>query len=318
MRPRIEQGAAVVQRLLTDCLSEASINYLSVGARAKTVDSFARKASRPHREDAGRLRYPDPLIEIEDLLAARVITYLPESVDRVCAIVRKEFEVVYEEDKGQRQRERGVFGYASKHFNVRLGTQRAELREYRSLRDQVFEIQVRTAVQHAWAEFEHDVRYKAEIPANRQAEFDRRFTLAAALIELADNEFTEIDRLYTHVAETRREQTAETVVPLDEATLTAWSERRYPGSQRSKREHYTWMLEILRSLGITEIGQLEDCVEKVDTDAVAEAMQHKFPTGHVRRLDDDLLSRLGDRYIETAGQNDRRREVLRMRLSRLG
>ena len=39
--------------------------------------------------------------------------------------------------------------------------------------------QVRTVLQHAWAEFEHDIRYKGTVPAEHASEFDRRFTLAA-------------------------------------------------------------------------------------------------------------------------------------------
>ena len=317
LRPTLVNGAEIVQRVLTECLEEASVNYLSVNARAKEVDSFARKAARPHREHPNQPRYSSPLTEIEDLLAARVITYLPQSVDRVCAIIRKEFDVIREEDAGQRQRERGVYGYASKHFNVRLTGARAALHEYRCVRNRVFEIQVRTAVQHAWAEFEHDVRYKAEIPPERKAEFDRRFTLAAALIELADNEFTAIDRLYTEVAQQRRNDRAEVVTELDEASLTAWAEQRYPESQRSKREHYTWMLDVLDSLGIERLDQLDHQLRSVDPAEVAGAMQHRFPAGHVRRLDDDLLAALGDRYVTTAAANERRANVLRARLARL-
>ena len=55
---------------------------------------------------------------------------------------------------------------------------------------------MRTVLQHAWAEFEHDIRYKGTVPEEHARDFDRRFTLAAGLLELADQEFTTIrDRL---------------------------------------------------------------------------------------------------------------------------
>ena len=49
------------------------------------------------------------------------------------------------------------------------------------------EIQVRTILQHAWAEIEHDVVYKSlgEIPFRVR----RRFACLAGLLEIADREF---------------------------------------------------------------------------------------------------------------------------------
>ena len=65
-------------------------------------------------------------------------------------------------------------------------------------------VQVRTVLQHAWAEFEHEIRYKGTIPEQDAPELDRRFTLAAGLLELADREFTEIrDRLRASMADDR-------------------------------------------------------------------------------------------------------------------
>ena len=41
------------------------------------------------------------------------------------------------------------------------------------------QVQIRTVLQHAWAEFEHDIRYKGSVPPEHVLELDRRFTLAA-------------------------------------------------------------------------------------------------------------------------------------------
>jgi hypothetical protein len=48
------------------------------------------------------------------------------------------------------------------------------------------QVQVRTILQHAWAEFEHDIRYKGTVPDEHAREFDRRFTLAAGLLGSLD------------------------------------------------------------------------------------------------------------------------------------
>ncbi|WP_409371389.1 GTP pyrophosphokinase, partial [Mycolicibacter algericus] len=75
----------------------------------------------------------------------------------------------------------GRWGYASRHLLVGVEGEQ-----------QPASIQVRTVLQHAWAEFEHDIRYKGSIPAEHAPDLDRRFTLAAGLLELADSEFTAI------------------------------------------------------------------------------------------------------------------------------
>ena len=151
VRPQYEKCAVKIQDMLTDWLDEEQINYQSISARAKTRASFRRKAARPAANDPSQPRYLDPLSAITDLMGARVITYLPESVDRVCEVISREFEVTEHQDKGQLTKQRGHFGYASKHFLVKSKSDRARLSEYAVLKDKVFEIQVRTAVQHAWA-----------------------------------------------------------------------------------------------------------------------------------------------------------------------
>lgn len=322
IRPRYEKCAGKIELMLTDLLDEEQINYQSVSARAKTRESFQRKATRPSAADPTRPKYADPLSAITDLMGARVITYLPESVDRVCEVVAREFTVHEHEDKGQLTKERGHFGYASKHFLVKLTPERAKLSEYAVLRDKVFEIQVRTAAQHAWAEFEHDVRYKVAIPPERRPEFDRRFLLAAALVELADAEFTAIEAMYKELAiDTSQQERSHptTVRTLNPASLLNWLTERYPRAAKSKPEHYTWILGILDALGLAQVRALEDLLSPVDSDLVAAAMGYRLPAGQVRRLDDDLLAALGEDYlVRQPDLSDRRRSKLEARLGLLG
>jgi len=308
-------GARKLEALINELIGEEEgINYLSATARAKEPDSFLAKASKPHPDDPSKPKYDDPLNQITDLVAARVITFLVEAVDRVCEVIESEFEIVEHTDMGAHVRAQGAFGYASKHYLVRLNANRRELPEYSVLKNLTMEIQVRTAVQHAWAEFEHDIRYKLDIPPDRKPEFDRRFLLAAALMELADNEFAAIDKMYRELAASGGDQPP---TDLTTATLTTYLTRRYPDAPHAKTNHYAWILGILAQLGVTTEEQLTELLTGIDSAAVQAAMTHRFPAGTVRRLDDDLLAARGAAYLELFPDEERRQKILRGRLKAL-
>ena len=49
------------------------------------------------------------------------------------------------------------FGYLSLHRIAMVSPQRGKLIEYLRFKDEPFEIQIRSILQHAWAEIEHDL-----------------------------------------------------------------------------------------------------------------------------------------------------------------
>ena len=175
--------------LVQGLLDEAGINYLSVTGRTKTVPSFAEKATRTK---AGTPLYTDPLNQITDQLGVRVITYVRDDVDAVADVLAEQVIVHDDRDWGQQTAREGRFGYASRHLMIGLDPAREGHPDFQYLRGHAAQVQVRTVLQHAWAEFEHDIRYKGTVPAEHVGDFDRRFTLAAGLLELADREFSEI------------------------------------------------------------------------------------------------------------------------------
>ena len=185
-------GEEAVQ-LVTSLLDEAGINYLTVSGRTKSVASFAEKATRSR--DGVRL-YTDPLREIGDQLGVRVITYVRDDVAAVAELLDDQVVVADDRDLGRETASEGRFGYASRHLQIVLDAAREGLPAYAHLPGRNVQVQIRTVLQHAWAEFEHDIRYKGTVPPEHAHDFDRRFTLAAGLLELADQEFATIrDRL---------------------------------------------------------------------------------------------------------------------------
>ncbi|WP_018602213.1 bifunctional ribonuclease/(p)ppGpp synthase [Mycobacterium sp. 155] len=300
-RPALVTSTEHYLALVTGLLDDAGINYLSIRARTKSVESFAAKVDRT--VDGKRL-YTDPLVEITDQVGLRVITYLREDVDTVAHLLATEMRLLDDQDIGLQTARKGRWGYASRHLLVGVEGEK-----------QPASIQVRTVLQHAWAEFEHDVRYKGQIPAEHGADLDRRFTLAAGLLELADREFTAIrQRLRTSVTEEEPDWTADSRIPTP--VLATYLGNRYADAGWSRTDHYSWISGLLLELGITSPDALTEVLDSVNDDEVNDAMGYRFPAGAVRRLDDALLAVYGDRYIGLDG-NAHRTELLHNRIEKL-
>lgn len=302
------EAVALVQGLL----DEAGINYLSVTGRTKSVASFAEKAGRTK---AGLPLYDDPLSQITDQLGVRVITYVRDDVDAVADVLAEQVVVHDDRDWGLQTANEGRFGYASRHLMIGLDAARNDQADFAHLRGRTAQVQVRTVLQHAWAEFEHDIRYKGTVPAEHVGEFDRRFTLAAGLLELADREFSEIrERLRGAAPEVS--EAADDDPRLDPRELAAFLAGQYSQASWSRTDHYSWIAGLLLELGITSFVELAEVLSEADEAAIAAAMDYRNPPGAVRRLDDALLWVFGERYV-TLRQNAHRTALLRHRLERL-
>jgi len=166
------------------------IKVHSIELRLKSRDSVAQKLARPDRD------YGD-LWDLTDLIGLRVITYFEDAVDRVGELVERRLPVDLSHSIDKRRRDVGAFGYRSLHYVCRLdpgvgpgdgpGDGDDGLPAHARC-----EVQVRTVLEHAWAEIEHDLGYKAT--EAMPAAVRRRLHRLAGLLELADQEFVAIRR----------------------------------------------------------------------------------------------------------------------------
>jgi ppGpp synthetase/RelA/SpoT-type nucleotidyltranferase len=304
--------------LVTTLLDDAGINYLSVTGRTKTVASFAGKAARTG-PDGGEL-YADPLNQITDTVGVRVITYVHRDVDAVAELLAAELAILDDRDLGAETAQGGGFGYASRHLLVAPPPERALPSAYavlgRGEDAHHASVQVRTVLQHAWAEFEHDIRYKGSIPEEHAADFDRRFTLAAGLLELADREFSAIRDQLERSAPRHRATDDSGDPRIAAKDLSTFLTTHYTDVRWSRSDHYGWISGLLLELGVTSLDELAALLASVDSQAIHARMGYKHPAGAVRRLDDALLAIFGERYVLLKG-NAHRTELLRARLAKL-
>ena len=127
---------------------------------------------------------------MSDVVGLRVILPLKTEVNTAKTIIRNIFDIdeVRSVDKSAQLGTNKV-GYRSVHIIARLGDSRNDLPEYRQLTD-YFEIQVRTLIEHAWAQIEHDLGYK---PTSTVTDVQRRgLALVAGMLELADGKLDEL------------------------------------------------------------------------------------------------------------------------------
>ena len=180
LEPVLRARADALRAELTELLArEPQLKIHSVTARVKSAASLTGKLSRPDRTY-------ESLWDVTDLVGLRVITYFEDDVDRVGRLVEAHWPVDFANSTDKRKREQSsAFGYSSLHYVCALGGAPSSLPVTARC-----EIQVRTLLEHAWAEIEHDLGYKAE--AQMPSHVERRLVRLAGLLELADQEFARI------------------------------------------------------------------------------------------------------------------------------
>lgn len=173
-----------VEHQIKSILQVSQINCNAITTRLKSRESFAGKIERKQGKYA-------QISDITDVAGVRIITYYSEDVDRIAEIIEKEFDVDQENSIDKRESlEPDRFGYCSVHYVVKMSEARLKLPECQQFSGMKCEIQIRTVLQHAWAEIEHDIGYKSEITIPR--EMRRNFSRIAGLLEIADKEFDQI------------------------------------------------------------------------------------------------------------------------------
>ncbi|HWW87219.1 MAG TPA: hypothetical protein VNZ26_26660 [Vicinamibacterales bacterium] len=126
-----------------------------ITVRAKGVDRFVEKA---FRQEDGRLKYTDPMHQIQDQIGGRIVTFYLSDVTRIAQIVDAHFRTI--EARELVPESENEFGYFGKHYVCLIPTDVYDASIPEGVGPRFFELQIKTLFQHAWAEAEHDLAYK--------------------------------------------------------------------------------------------------------------------------------------------------------------
>jgi putative GTP pyrophosphokinase len=178
--------------LVKTILNEKSISIHSIQARVKEKSKLEAKY-------CGGAKDYRSLDDVPDVVGLRIITYFPEDIDQVANVIRQEFELIGLPDD-KRIAKASEFGYSALHMDLRYSENQLDRTEYRRFDSYRFEIQITTILGHAWAEIHHGWY---DMKSSSPPEEERRFHRLAAVLELADQEFSLIRK-----AKTQRETMA--------------------------------------------------------------------------------------------------------------
>ncbi|CAJ1771488.1 hypothetical protein V3429_11740 [Aeromonas jandaei] len=176
----------ITSSLISTLLNNQSLHIHSISSRTKSIDSLRGKINRPEKNY-------NSLTDITDIVGIRITTYFSDELDRVSDLIKAEFDVDNQNSIDKRKSlEPDRFGYMSLHIIAKHKSMRTTLPEYRQFNGIRFEIQIRSILQHAWAEIEHDLGYKSEIEIPDVVR--RKFSRLSSLLELVDDEFVSIKK----------------------------------------------------------------------------------------------------------------------------
>ena len=229
-----------------------------------------------------------------------MITHFPSTLSDIDRLLSDEFTVVERSDKGKELIEEERFGYQSVHYLVCIRSERTRLAEYERFAGATAEVQVRTILQHAWAEIEHDIQDKSSttIPA----EIRRRFMALAGMLEIADREFQGIQDADKELEDHAKDMVARGELSGIEITpnaLKLFLDKRLGPDGRISDWSYDWSTRLLRRLGFRDLKQVEHAIAPYDDDKLDSiAMGPRVRQGQLTRFELMLLAALGEHFIQ--------------------
>ena len=286
-----------VKILLGDIIAGHDIPIHDIDGRVKGIDSLLKKFNEKGYESIDK---------ITDIVGTRIITLIPKDVDKICDLIKENFEVDEgnSSDKSKELKENET-GYQSVHYIVKLNPSRYNLLEWSAYKDRIVEIQIRTLLQHAWATMSHDSYYK--FPGAPSSEIRRRIHLTSAALELIDLEFQrsseEVVKYKNEVSEDVEKGNLD--IELNSTSIAEYLNKNFndfvdwPSFRKSFDGFDYTIIRQLKAFGINSIADLNEIMPEIFSKKERIRI-HSYPSFliNVMRTNDR------DRYFSVARDHD--------------
>ena len=281
--------------LIQNQIISEGIDFHHISGRVKDRNSYLEKVERKG--------YKNPILDVTDFCGIRIITFFPSQVFSISKLLRDIFEIDEgnSTDKIQELGDSKV-GYQSVHLVGKLGATRKYIPEYKNLADLQFEIQIRTILQHAWAELVHDGSYKfsGELPPKLQ----RKLNLQAGALELVDEQLEEISQsikdyeVEIEASKEKRDSEGLNALSLERLYLDVISQEKSDQSYSTKG--FKNEIRELRDFGVQSIGELSTFITE-DLRSFWQSEESTTPLGFVRQI---LMEKDIEKYFESSYNDD--------------
>ncbi len=188
----------IYKELIKGCKTENALKkilQIPLSIRVKETSSFIEKALYRNK------KYKNPLLEITDQIGIRFVVLLVDDISRIENIIKNMVKLNCEKCKDFEQEKidnPDHFTYQSVHYIARP---KEKIKINGNIFDDKlsFEIQIRTILQHAYAEMSHVSDYKPSISLseNDKKRIKRLLAKGSALVEITDDTFEDIQKMLT-------------------------------------------------------------------------------------------------------------------------
>ncbi len=221
--------------------------------RVKRFDAYFDKLRRTRVGAGGNGKR-----SLGDFFALRIICPFLEDIETIEHLLTANFDIIENERKSSQHSFR-EFGYDSVHLMIKPRQKlfKANLPGVRN----VCEVQLRTILQDAWAEVEHELVYKSDINLPKES-IRRKLASLNATLSLSDLIFQEIrdyQNEIRHHGRKRRETVIDNTLELDLINISAPLQsglKPIPSTLKSKLEK-----TMLRALEAHSSNDLETAIE---------------------------------------------------------
>ena len=226
--PAYEETLQSLKNKMRRLLEGAGFNPL-IKYRVKRFEAYYEKLR--HLKKIAKDKHPAP---ITDILGLRIVCPFLEDIETVKDLIADHFKVT-ETDWKAAQYSFREFGYDSIHLLVKLD--KDALKPTLPGTSKVCEVQLRTTLQDAWAEVEHELVYKSDISIPNES-IRRKLASLNAALTLSDVIFQEIRDYQKAIrlrGQMRQQIVAESLDILDIIALSHQQEGLTDTTARTKK-----------------------------------------------------------------------------------